>query len=69
MSGRIYTEDEVISCINCITEKTEDLTFHNGTVTDIIETETRGNNLPFVGPGLIDLKIKSINGIVLILLL
>jgi len=65
MSRRIYTEteDEVITCINCITEKTEDLTFHNGTVTDIIETEKRGNNLSFVGPGLIDLQINGINGI------
>ena len=65
MSRRIYTEteDEVITCINCITEKTEDLTFHNRTVTDIIETERRGNNFSFVGPGLIDLQINGINGI------
>ena len=63
MSGRIYTEDEVITCINCITEKAEDLTFHNGAVTNIIETETSENNLSFVGPGLIDLQINGINGI------
>jgi len=63
MSGRIYREHEMITFTNCITEKTEDLTFRNGTVTDIVETETSGNSPSFVGPGLIDLQINGINGI------
>jgi len=63
MEKRTYKEDEVVTCINCITEKTEELAFHNGSVTDITETESSGNNIPFVGPGLIDLQINGINGI------
>lgn len=63
MEKRIYKEDEVVTCINCITGKTEELTFQDGTLTNKTETESSGNNIPFVGPGLIDLQINGINGI------
>jgi N-acetylglucosamine-6-phosphate deacetylase len=63
MEKRIYKEDKVVTCINCITKKTEELTFRDGTVTNISEIESRENNIPFVGPGLIDLQINGINGI------
>lgn len=58
-----YKEDRVVTCINCITGKTEELTFKDGTLTNKTETESSGNNIPFVGPGLIDLQINGINGI------
>lgn len=48
---------------NCITGKTEELTFHNGTVINSKEAERGEENMPFVGPGLIDLQINGINGI------
>ncbi len=43
--------------------KTEALTSQNGTVTNITETESSGSNIPFMGPGLIDLQINGIKGI------
>jgi N-acetylglucosamine-6-phosphate deacetylase len=63
MEKRSYKEDEVVACINCITEKTEELTFHHGSITNITETERSANNISFVGPGLIDLQVNGINGI------
>jgi N-acetylglucosamine-6-phosphate deacetylase len=63
MEKRTYKKDKVVTCINCITKKTEELTFQDGTVTNITEIESRGNHIPFVGPGLIDLQINGINGI------
>jgi N-acetylglucosamine-6-phosphate deacetylase len=51
------------TCINCITGKTEEFIFQDGTVTNIVEREPPGPDFPFVGPGLIDLQINGINGI------
>jgi len=62
MKKRTYKEDKVVTCINCITGKTEALTSLNGTITNITEIESRGNNIPFVESGLIDLQINGING-------
>jgi N-acetylglucosamine-6-phosphate deacetylase len=48
---------------NCITDKTEEASFEDGKLTGIIEKETKDIDLPFIGPGLIDLQINGINGI------
>ncbi len=63
MKTRIDKEDEVVTCINCMTGKTEELIFKNGSVVNITEVESSEKNLPFIGPGLIDLQINGINGI------
>ncbi len=63
METRIHKGDKVVTCINCITGKTEELIFQDGTVTNIMEVESNKTNLPFIGPGLIDLQINGINGI------
>ncbi len=63
METKIYKEDKVATCINCFTVRTEELIFQDGTETNILETESRENDIPFIGPGLIDLQINSINGI------
>ena len=54
---------KVIDCINCITNKTEELTFHDGILVNRTGSENYRNNIPFAGPGLIDLQINGINGI------
>jgi len=63
MQTGIHKEDKVVTCINCITGKTEELSFENGTVTNVFERETEKTNNLFIGPGLIDLQINGINGI------
>ncbi len=63
MKTRIDKEDEVVTCINCITGSTEELIFENGIATNISEVESSEKNIPFIGPGLIDLQINGINGI------
>ncbi len=63
METRIYKEDKVVTYINCITGKTEELVFQNGTVANITETESQESNIPFIGTGLIDLQINGIKGI------
>ena len=52
-----------ITCMNCVTGKLEKITFHEDRIMEIIETKSNENNIPFVGPGLIDLQINGINGI------
>lgn len=52
-----------INCRNCITNKTEEASFEDGKLTGIVEKETNDHDLPFIGPGLIDLQINGINGI------
>lgn len=52
-----------INCRNCITDKTEEASFEDGKLTGIVEKETNDHDLPFIGPGLIDLQINGINGI------
>lgn len=63
MNDRIYNEDEVLTCKNCNTGIKQELTFCNGFITNISESATRDDTLPFIGPGLIDLQINGINGI------
>lgn len=63
METRNDKENKVLTCINCITGKTEELIFENGTVTNITEIESSEKNIPFIGTGLIDLQINGINGI------
>lgn len=48
---------------NCITGKTAALTFLNSTVVNITETGSEEKDIPFWGPGLIDLQINGVNGI------
>ncbi len=63
MQTKIDIENKVIDCINCITGKTEEVTFKNGMVMGITEMEIKENDLAFIGPGLTDLQINGINGI------
>ncbi len=63
METKIYKEDKVVTCINCITGKTEELIFESGKLMSIAETESIEKSIPFIGPGLIDLQINGINGI------
>lgn len=62
MEERTYIEDQMVVCVNCITGKTEEITFRNDTVKYISETSNRNSNL-LIGPGLVDLQINGINGI------
>ena len=57
------TEEKKITCINCVTGKTEEIFFRDDKVFDINETEIKANNSLYTGPGLIDLQINGINGI------
>jgi N-acetylglucosamine-6-phosphate deacetylase len=63
METKLYKEDKVITCINCTTGKTEELIFEGDRLTSITETESSEKNIPFIGPGLIDLQVNGINGI------
>jgi N-acetylglucosamine-6-phosphate deacetylase len=56
-------KNESITCENCVTGKLEKIIFHEDRVMDVGETESNENDIPFVGPGLIDLQINGINGI------
>ncbi len=59
----IYKGSKVFTCNNLITGKAEELCFQDGMITHIKESVSIADNLPFVGPGLIDLQINGINGI------
>jgi len=63
MNDHLYNEEEVLTCKDCITGTTQELTIRNGTITNISESAVRDDTLPFIGPGLIDLQINGINGI------
>ena len=52
-----------INCRNCITGKTEEVSFEDGKIISILENETKQDDLAFIGPGLTDLQINGINGI------
>jgi N-acetylglucosamine-6-phosphate deacetylase len=52
-----------ITCKNCVTGKLEKIIFHEERVMDVGETESNEDDIPFLGPGLIDLQINGINGI------
>lgn len=62
MSAATYKEDHTITCINCISGKTNEILFHKGVVEMVKESDDRESNL-LIGPGLIDLQINGINGI------
>ncbi len=63
MNDQLNNEEEVLTCKDCITGTTQELTICNGTITNIAESAVRDDTLPFIGPGLIDLQINGINGI------
>ncbi len=63
METKIDKKNKVVTCIDCITGKTRKLNFKKGKVTGITEIESIEKNIPFIGPGLIDLQINGINGI------
>lgn len=56
-------EDRIVTCMNCLTGGSEEITFRDNTVVNIAEKGSNGNNLPFIGRGLTDLQINGINGI------
>ena len=58
-----YTEEKKIECINCVTGKTEEISFRDDKVLGIRQTKIKANNVLYTGPGLIDLQINGINGI------
>lgn len=49
--------------ISCISGKPEKLEIRNGNIEKISTIESSVNDLPYVGPGLIDLQVNGINGI------
>ncbi len=53
METRIDKEDKVVTYINCITGRTEQLIFKNGTLMGITEIESSEKNISFIGTGLI----------------
>ncbi|MEO9021007.1 MAG: hypothetical protein ABI290_02650 [Ginsengibacter sp.] len=63
METEAFKEHEVITCNNCVTGKKEEVSFQQGIVMNICETESGETNIPFIGPGLIDLQVNGINGI------
>ena len=63
MQTKIDIEDKVVDCINCITGKTEEVSFKGGKVMGTTEVGIKENDLAFIGPGLTDLQINGINGI------
>lgn len=63
METGIHNRDKIATAIDCVTGKTKKIVFRDGAVTGITETESREQDLPFIGNGLIDLQINGINGI------
>lgn len=63
MHTKIDQEDRVIDCIDWITDKTKEVSFKGGKVIGITESELKEYDLPFIGPGLIDLQVNGLNGI------
>lgn len=63
METKIYTDEKVITGINCITNKTQELVFKNETLSNILATDSVEINNLLIGSGLIDLQINGINGI------
>ena len=62
MDKELNKINQSIACNNCITGETEEIRIHEGIVEGITQIESR-SNLPFIGPGLIDLQINGVNGI------
>lgn len=63
MQIKTDSEEETVTCINCVTGKTEEITFRKGMVTAITEVASKSTDLAYMAPGLIDLQINGINGI------
>ena len=49
--------------INCITGNTETFTISDGILETRVNSESGEKDIPFVGPGLIDIQVNGINGI------
>ncbi|HEV7330839.1 MAG TPA: hypothetical protein VGN63_07365 [Flavisolibacter sp.] len=60
---RKYKEEKHITCRDCISGETVELTFAEENVVSITRTESSDENLLYIGPGLIDLQINGVNGI------
>lgn len=58
-----FEKNESIICRDCVTGKLEKIVSHEDRVLYVVETESNENDIPFLGPGLIDLQINGINGI------
>lgn len=63
METAVDNTERIVTCINCVTGKTEKLFFRNDVLVNVTETSDTDVNLPYVGPGLIDLQVNGINGI------
>lgn len=63
MNEEFNNEDELITCRNCITGTTQELTLRNGAIKNISDSTFRNDRLSFIAPGLIDLQVNGINGI------
>lgn len=63
MQKRRNLETKVVTCIDCISGKIINLSFKKNLLKNITQSKSTGNNIPFVGTGLIDLQINGINGI------
>jgi glucosamine-6-phosphate deaminase len=50
-------------CVNCVSGLITELVFEDGAVLALSEREGTAGDIPFVGPGLIDLQVNGINGI------
>jgi N-acetylglucosamine-6-phosphate deacetylase len=61
LEAKKYIEN-IMTCSNCITGKTEELVFAGEKLLSIAEGKA-GSAEGFVGPGLIDLQINGVNGI------
>jgi N-acetylglucosamine-6-phosphate deacetylase len=53
----------VFEVLHCIALVPQSLVFHDGVMTNINPTAARETDLPFTGPGLIDLQVNGVNGI------
>jgi N-acetylglucosamine-6-phosphate deacetylase len=53
----------VFEVLHCIALEPQSLVFHDGVMTNINPTAARETDLPFTGPGLIDLQVNGVNGI------
>ena len=58
----IHTDNNTITCTNCITGERESLLFREDTLVSVQKADTGGSPL-FSGPGLIDLQVNGIFGI------
>lgn len=49
---------EIIVCVDCTTGNTKELSFNKGKLIDVKPGKEAATDLPFIGPGLIELQVK-----------